>query len=104
MAFPSGFASIIQHRLPATPRAIAYAISVVSTGARSAERRDLPSTISGVSRREGLSARAGVYPERSRGGPSVETTEIAICDSPAATPGAMPGNPHGCLIRLLLAD
>ena len=33
------------------------AISVVSTGARSAERRDLLSTISGLSWKEGLSAR-----------------------------------------------
>src|SRR5258708_9802836 len=45
------------------------ALSVVSTGARSAERRDLLSTIGHLLWREGLSARAGVYPERSRGGP-----------------------------------
>src|SRR6266702_4672578 len=54
------------HPLPVlsrvTGRAIAYVISVVisvvSTGARSAERRDLVSTISRFSWREGLSARA----------------------------------------------
>src|SRR6266849_10993048 len=51
------------------------AISVVSTGARSAERRDLLSTISGLSWREGLSARACGPRSRRRG--------VAICDSPA---------------------
>jgi hypothetical protein len=42
-------------------------IFVVSTGARSAERRDLLSPISCLSWREGLSTRDGACPERSRG-------------------------------------
>jgi hypothetical protein len=46
---------------------------VVSTGARSADRRDLLSTISSLSLREGL--RSGLRP-------SVETTGGATCDSP----------------------
>jgi hypothetical protein len=64
---------------PVARRAVAYAISVVSTGARSAERRDLLSTISGLSWREGLSARPF--------GPWSRRRRIAICDSPAVTRG-----------------
>src|SRR5229473_7564396 len=55
------------------------AISVVSTGARSAERRDLLSTISGLSWREGLSARACGPRSRRRG--------VAICNSPPSNGG-----------------
>jgi hypothetical protein len=46
-----------------------YRLSVVSTEGRRPERRDLLSTIGSLLWREGLSARPGVYPERSRGGP-----------------------------------
>src|SRR5580704_1450929 len=45
--------------------------------------RDLLSTISGLSWREGLSARHGACPERSRGGPRSRRREVAIGDSPA---------------------
>src|SRR5216683_1252183 len=43
------------------------ALSIVSTEGRRPERRDLLSTTSRLSWREGLSATRGVYPERSRG-------------------------------------
>jgi hypothetical protein len=59
------------------------ASSVVSTGARSAEWRDLLSMISRLSFREGLSTRPGVYPERSRGGPRSRRRGVAIRDGPA---------------------
>src|ERR1700730_14058702 len=61
---------------------------VVSTGARSAERRDLVSTIGSLLLREGPSARHGVYPERSRGGlwsGRRKSFAAGICDSPAAS-------------------
>src|SRR6266852_2690467 len=41
----------------------------IPRGKLHAERRDLRSTISGLSSREGLSARDGVYPERRRVAP-----------------------------------
>src|SRR5216684_3408978 len=63
------------------------ALSVVSTGARSAERRDLLSTIGHLLWREGLSARDGVYPERSRGGPRSRRRESHMCDSHACMTG-----------------
>src|SRR5258708_22111992 len=59
-------------------RAITYDDSVVSTGARSAERRDLVSTIGGLLLREGPSARPfGPWSGRRK------SFAFAICDSPA---------------------
>jgi len=56
--------------------------SVVSTGARSAERRDLFSTIGRLSLRKGLSARPCGPRSRRRG--------VATCDSPARLTGEVP--------------
>src|SRR5713101_3276492 len=58
-----------------TPRPDRIAISVVSTGARSAERRDLVSTISGLSWRQGLSAWACGPRSRRRKSPHSELAD-----------------------------
>ena len=62
---------------------------VVSTGARSAEWRDLLSATSGLSLRRGLSARPGACPEAIRGGPWSRRREPS--DGRASTPPSCPG-------------
>src|SRR5580704_10933070 len=74
---------LAHHALLSTPGLSHIVTSVVSTGARSAERRDLASTISGLSWRQGLSARDGACPERSRGGPRSRRRRGAVDDRPA---------------------
>src|SRR5580704_9181791 len=61
-------------------RAIKYGTPVVSTEGRRPERRDLLSTISRLSSREGLSAPRGVYPEVFEGR-SGRDDGSAMCDS-----------------------
>src|SRR5260370_40283663 len=62
-------------------RSVPWRLPVVSTEGRRPERRDLLSTISRLSSREGLYAPRGVYPEVFEGR-SGRDDGIAICDSP----------------------